>query len=419
MGSDHVTGSMRIAFLGNQGNNAFRLCRWVRDSGVEADLLRLVGDKNQRSSPESIDPSLATGTAPPWIQVLDWNPEADLGLASALRKPEANEHARAIEDRYDVAVTSGRRGLLAGRSIRRIPVVHLSLGSEVTDLPRKLTLRGVEGRDRVRSLYARQALSQARAVITSYSRTVRTLIDLGHRSKTRLWGFPEDIEGNRSRIDEAMRAELDARYADYEVVFIWLSRLNFLDPDAGDYKGAERFLDAYERIVREHPQRRVRAIIGQHGHHADEFVERVEQKGLRDHIDFVPHLPYWQLLTTMSLRNGAVFDLIDLRLGTLGGVCREALSAGALLAMAIDRVSMDAFYGADCPILDTPDTEACHQAMLQLLDMSVTEKEAYREQLGAWALRHVDRHARVDLFLRIVEEAAHLARIDEQTRGWD
>ncbi len=409
---------IRIAFLGNQGNNAFRLCRWAREAGAAADLLRLIGDKNQRSSPESIDPSLATDM-PAWIRILDWNPEADLRWREGLQRSAPHEEARAIEADYDVVVTSGRRGLLAGRSIREIPVVHLSLGSEVTDLPRKLTLRGVEQRDRIKSLYARQALAQASAVVTSYSRTVRTLVDLGHGDKTRLWGFPEDIEGNRSRIDEAMRAELDARYADYEVVFIWLSRLNFLDPDAGDYKGAERFLDAYERVVREHPGRRVHAIIGRHGHHAEQFVERVEEKGLGKHIDFVPHLPYWQLLTTMSLRNGAVFDLIDVQLGTLGGVCREALSAGALLAMAIDRTSMDAFYGPDCPILDTPDAEACHRAMLQILDMSGDEKEAYRARIGAWALRHVDRRARVDLFLRIVEEAVHRFRIDRQTREWD
>ena len=36
----------------------------------------------------------------------------------------------------------------------------------------------------------------------------------------------------------------------------------------------------------------------------------MQDAGLTDTIDFVPHLPYWQVLTYLSLQNAVVFDLL-------------------------------------------------------------------------------------------------------------
>ncbi len=89
----------------------------------------------------------------------------------------------------------------------------------------------------------------------------------------------------------------------------------------------ERFLEAFEKIVA-HGRFRVRAVIGRHGSNVAEFQSLVREKNLEQHVDYVDHLPYWQLLTYASIPNAFVFDVPDIEKGgTLGGLGRESLSA--------------------------------------------------------------------------------------------
>jgi hypothetical protein len=128
-------------------------------------------------------------------------------------------------------------------------------------------------------------------------------------------------------------------------------------------------------------------------------------------VDYVPHLPYWQLLTYLSLRNGVVFDLLEVEKGTLGGLAREALSVSALLVMAVDRESMDVFYGPGCPIIEAASADACYAAMRCVLAMSPAERDCQRQRCGEWAARCVAPGAFLDPFIRTLSEAIYGARI--------
>lgn len=408
---------MRIDLVGNQGNNAYRLCKWLREAGVDARLHLLDGESNERSQPAHVDRELASGEWPDWLKRLPGTPrQSRVGWREVLT-PSWPEEIADLESDTDLVLTSGFHGLFAATAFQKVPVVHFSLGSEVTDLPVRLFGRGERRKIRWEALLARRSLAHVRAVLTSYSRTVLTLHGLGHAHKTRPWGFPEDLDGNVDRIDRELLAELDAQYADYDAVFLWFSRLNFRDPKRADYKGPERFLAAYETLVAD-GKANVRALIGAHGTDADAFREQVASRGLEDHVDFVPHLPYWKLLTYLSLRNGVVFDLIDVEKGTPGGLVREALSVRAPVVMALDRKSLDVFYGPGCPMLDAPDATQCHQAMRQWLAFSPEERSAYARDCAEWARRVLDRHRATERLLAILREVIYCTEIPRQFEAW-
>lgn len=408
---------MRVALVGNQGNNAYRICKWLREDGVDATLYLLDGESPQRSFPWLVDRDIETNR-PPWIRELHGNPRQGRVQWRELRRARPTPETIAVEADHDVILTAGFHGLFLAPAFRRRPVVHLSLGSEVTDLPRRLFGRNEPARTRREAWLARRGLDHARAVLTSYSRTVETLVGLGHAAKTRPWGHPEDLDSNRSRIDRDLLARLDQEYGRYDAVFLWFSRLNFEDPRRADYKGPERFLAAFERIVRE-GEHEVRAIIGEHGRDAAAFRERVRSAGLESHVDFVAHLPYWKLLTHLAIERGILFDLIDVEKGTPGGVVREALSVGAPLAMALDHDSLEVFYGPDCPFFDVPTATACYQVMRTWLEMDTAERRAYAGRCAAWSRQTLDRRAACRRLLSILGEVRYCAEIDRKFQTWD
>ena len=117
---------MNIAFVGNQDNNAYRICRWIRQRDIDVHLYLFGHENPTRSKPELVDAELAGGY-PPWLREYDDN----VG-AWPLRRGEV---ARQIDSQYDLVVTSGATGLLAAGHFRHTPVVHLTLGSEVSEFP--------------------------------------------------------------------------------------------------------------------------------------------------------------------------------------------------------------------------------------------------------------------------------------------
>src|SRR5690606_34188365 len=158
------------------------LAKWLRLQGHECRLFIMQHDPVMRSRPEYIDADVGE---PDWIETYDDN--GPLWWATGRR-----DCARRISHGHDVVVTSGVYGLLALPQFSGVPAIHLSLGGEVTELPLWRFRLHASLRRRAAAFLAHRGLVRADAVITSYSRTVQTLSQLGFAGKTRLWGFPED-----------------------------------------------------------------------------------------------------------------------------------------------------------------------------------------------------------------------------------
>jgi glycosyltransferase involved in cell wall biosynthesis len=396
---------MRIAFVGNQDNNAYRICNWVRETEPHVHLYLINDDQSPRSLPEYVDKHLAPDADgyPDWIHHYDDRDKAWFLRGSRL--------ARQIEQEYDVVVTSGTRGLLAAAQFRRrMPIVHLTLGSEVSDFPYRLPWVLAHPIWWLPAVIMRRALRRiARIVTLGFWPELESLGRLGLLPKAMIWGFPEDPESNRTRVHADLLAELNTQYAEYDRVFMWFARLN-LDPTKIEYKAPERFVEAFDRIVKE--GRKVRAIIGTHGAHVDEFQAMVTRKGLDEHVDYVPHIPMWQLLTYASLENGVIMDTPELEHGhVVGGLVREAMSVGAVVIAAQDPELMRLCYGQESPILTACDAESCYRQMARCADMSPAEFKALRGEFGEWVREHLHYRRAVPHLIEAIRQAAYSYRL--------
>jgi len=337
------------------------------------------------------------GAYPSWIHEYD-----DKGILWPLRPGQV---ARRIDSEYDIVVTTGATGLMAARHFKQIPVVHLSLGSEISEFPLWVWKLRLSMRWRLACFLMRRNLKRVRKVVTmGFWPELRALESLGHKDKTVIWGFPEDCLDNRSRVNLKQLDELTARYAEYDRVFIWLGRLNFLDTASIEYKAAERFLDAFEMLVRD--GRRVKAIVGAHGYDVTAFKEREVAKGLEMHIDYVDHMPTHEMLTYMSLPNCVSLDAPDLERGhVFGGVVREAMSVGSPVIAGMDEESVTRSYGPGCPILTAVDVQSCYESMSAVTVMDDGEFTRLKEATNDWACRYVHYERRMDMLSEVLRGA--------------
>jgi glycosyltransferase involved in cell wall biosynthesis len=172
-----------------------------------------------------------------------------------------------------------------------------------------------------------------------------------------------------------------------------MTRLNFVDTDSVEYKGAERFLDAFEMLVRSGVGK-VKAIVGAHGYDVETFKDRAAEKGLGDHIDYVQHMPFHQMMAYLSLPNGVVVDVLDAERGHIfGGVVREAMSLGSPVIAAMDSDTVVQCYGPHCPIIKADDVQSCYEGMVLVAGMDDAAFTQLGQSVGRWAdeYLHYDR----------------------------
>ena len=375
---------MKVAFIGNQDNNGYRLCKWLNAMGRKGQLfmLPLIPRDDSRSLPELVDPGIkgATGGYPSWIH--NHCPRAKYWY---LKSPSFSKH---VENEFDVVITSGLSGLLAANLFQNVPIIHMSLGSEVTEIPLLLFKLKVGFQKRLISLFSRRALKRANLILTGFKPTMKTIHALNLEKKLRVWGFPEDVSQNSNRMDASLFEKLNTDYGKYQRVFLWLSRINYLNKSSSAYKGPEKFLKAFEKIAGQY-NGRVKLIIGEHGADIDPYKRIIADKGLDVFVDFIPHLPYQKLLSYLSLPNAVIFDELDKEKGELSGIAREALSVGAVVVKTIDSDLIELCFGSACPVVNAFDVPSCYAAMKYMMDCDNEQFKQLKQSSLKWASQYL------------------------------
>ncbi|QEG38654.1 hypothetical protein UC8_06120 [Roseimaritima ulvae] len=382
----------------------------MRKLGIAAKLVLIEGtDNHERDLPESVDSSLLSGY-PDWIT----------------KYSRFDKRFGRLANDFDIGLTVGPSGLKAVTKISAIPTVHLVVGSEVWDLPLRYTpphsqalqfchrvyyrlasQTTAAGRRR-EAMLSRKAISKSRVLLADFEPVIRATEQIGATGKVRVWPTPEDVEGNQARVDTNLLESLNNKYGKYKRTILWLSRVNFADKKASAYKGAENFLAAFKRLVHE-DQADVRAIVGTHGEDIEAFKSLAQQWKLDDHIDFVPHLPLWKLLTYMAIDNAIVCDqMFDMNCIT--GLAREGLCLGTAFVMGVDQRLMQISYGAALPVERATDSVECLESLRKLYALSSDGFAARQESVRAWTRQYLDYRVVIPRLTSILEEVDYLYR---------
>jgi hypothetical protein len=388
---------VRILFFGNQDNLGYELCRWCRDYGVDGEVYSFDHDL-PRSQPELVEPAVADAY-PEWFHVHP-SPVSHAPLIGRTLR-------RRLQTEFDVLVVSGTRGLLASRRLR-LPKVMYAIGGDVAEAPFPFAARWqglTAGIFRVlRFPFARSAIHRMDAIIENYEVNLNALRRLGLIERRICLGMPEDAGRNLALVDHAILKNLAERYGDYRRVFLWLTRINFLDPQDAAYKGAERFLDALEFVRGDIAAEQVRLVVGAHGHDVEAFRRRVAKKDLTKHVDWVPHLSYSRMLTYMAMPNAVVFGKFGEFLGMPAAIDRDSFTLGAVLISTVDKECANAIYGAPPPVLDAVTISEIGRRMREVIDMSDDELRAWQEKIRRYGADYIDYHAIIPKFLEQLKQ---------------
>ena len=123
---------MKIALVGNQDNNAYRLCKWVREHGEDAHLYMMRQEQGPRSKPELVDPQLADEGYPPWVRQYD---DAGQAESAGPRHPafvRCRGHQRRPGPAGGEPLLAGAAGSrVHGRRGRRVPVEAARVADEL------------------------------------------------------------------------------------------------------------------------------------------------------------------------------------------------------------------------------------------------------------------------------------------------
>lgn len=388
-------GGVQVAFIGNQGNNAYRMCKWGRSMGMNAHLYHCPEKYNKvRSAPELIDQELAAGY-PDWITVLDGDGRRDVFA----HYPSIVDH---IHRRYDAIITTGAWGVRELHHFDGPPLFHLSLGGDIGDIPwRDWKSFDNKARQKRHRLY-QESIRRYQAIFTANRETVAKLEGIGLKGQAKLWAGPEDIVHNRSRTNKALLSELVEKYNGVDRVFIWLSRI-ILDPDYYGNKAADVFVKAFARFISKKPDYSIRVIMGDHGPNSEEIKELVEQLGVGHLIDWVEHQPYTHLLAFLSLPQAVVFDELSPQTNWISGLARDTLSVGGVMVRSLDHEYTDFLYGPGCPVLHADSVDQCAKRMFQLADVDFFEQRKKAVRRWANEYLHYPRNVRI-FYDRIIRD---------------
>jgi len=392
---------MRVLFLGNDDNLNFRMAKWSREFGVEADLWVIQPPDPYRGDIKLLIPE---GPLPGWVRDV---PIGDF-FAKA-RSPGA--FGKFIDDNYDFIHVCGPASLIASRSLQR-PVGFLCDGGEVGDLPFpfKKGYALSQGNRRITTrvkyaVYTRAALKRVRFIIDSYDAHTHLYKNLGLTNKVVYRGVACDIQADRALVNKPLLAELTAKYRSADRTFMWFSRLNFSDPKSVIYKGADRFLEALKTILPELRDGRVRLVVGKHGNELSEFLKLVEASGVSPYIDWVGHLSASELLTYLSLPNAVLFAEFGDHLRELTGIGRDAAVAGTVTVSSARPEYLERQYGNKSPLIHAITATDLAQRMREVIDMPDDKFQALRADMRRYGETSVDYHALMPRYYELVQRS--------------
>lgn len=390
---------VKVCFWGNQGNNAYRLCKWVREKGLDACLYKMSSDsESMRSQPEVVDRDLGK-SYPSWIHNYD---NRHFRMVYVPKKVKDF-----IQKEFDILIACGNSGSASAHNFN-IPILSYILGGEGVwgrflfdpKINRTLTRRLKKS---LMTFYYKKTIRKSEKLISGYDPVTLSLHSIGQSHKQSFYGFPEDVLGNKERVDSELIYELNNQYNVYDKVFLWLSRVNFLDKNNSEYKGTEKFLFAVDRLIKKNKPN-IKVLVGEHGSDVQNFKQMVKEKGLETFFEYIPHLPYWKLLTYLSIENAIVFDELSHYKSSTSGMFREALSVSAVLIKSHNETLTTIGYGPNCPVLDATSTEETYKMMLKVLSWDKTKMCQKKEEIDKWATKYLHWETHIDKFINMLRK---------------
>jgi hypothetical protein len=388
---------MKILCLGNRDNLGIRTYLWLAEAGYDVQLYRVIADEDpMRSNPcfyldrnqLQLDPAIKC-LQEDLLQIRNY----------ALRGGDIIDQ---INQYFDVVlVAGGWHALLMSRKIKK-PKIFIPVGSEVHSKAReypglpKISKILTDCRGSLRNHFygwlTRNSLNNTTKILDWFPVNVAIEKRLGLGNKIIYMAFGEDVRKNSTLVNKSLLAELNAKTASSKRVFLWLSRVNFQDPNKANYKGADLFLNALAAFEHELKQQELMVFIGLHGEEKEAFKAFAKQKKFYPLINWVEHLDYPDLLAYLAINNAVLFPSFGAINAGISGISRDGYTMGVpLVNSATDKVMIQQ-YAKPGPRRFVQTEAEIVATMREFLVMPKIEFKALQDASKAYGENYIDKH---------------------------
>jgi len=341
---------MRVGLIGNQNNNFFALCRYLRDAGYDASLHPMAYEGSQPHF--QCDSDTFCSEYKEFTEVLPW--EYGLGI-----KKTSKKSIKSISNKLDYIIGCGLAPAYLAKIGRSIDL-FMPHGGDIHTIPIKSNFS--MNREFVRSQYYKftgmrywQREGIRIAVNTSFEDFMpesKEMLDrVGIRNNFYL-GFPMVYipEYSQSNIDKARGSSIYVERireirSKNDILISWPCRL-IADKSKQEFiKGQHHGFTALKEISRKCPEKRIKMILFEYGPDVNEARELIRGMGLTPYIEWVPVIARKEIMQINSL-----VDLVFAEIGPgwfAYGVVWEALALGKPLVTWVNcskEINKDKVY---------------------------------------------------------------------------
>lgn len=387
---------MKLLCLGNGDNVGIRTYSWLKEEGHNVQLYRITADEDPlRGNPylyiegEKIDNDIN-------IKSMNYN-LLDIRKISLC----GGGIIQKINNTFDaVIITGGWHALLFSRKIM-LPKIFMPVGYEIHQKAREY--RGLplnfdlvlNFRQTLRNYFygwlTRNSLNRTKKIFDWFPPTVAINKSLGNEKKILYMAFGEDIKKNKSLLNTDLVEKLNDDTKQASKVFLWLSRVNFQDPNKANYKGADLFIRALESFRNQLESRELMVFIGEHGEEVDAFKDFVKKSSIHPYIQWVNHLDHPDLLSYLAINKGVLFtDFGDINAG-ISGIGRDGYSVGIPMVNSNTDEVMIKQYTAPGPHIFAKSQEEIVSAMSYFINIGNEEFLDFKYKTLEYGKKYIDK----------------------------
>ncbi|MCX7353119.1 MAG: hypothetical protein NTW22_07660 [Proteobacteria bacterium] len=399
---------MRILCLGNGDNVGVRVYLKLKNYKQNVKLYRLLADEDpQRGNPylyfskDQVDKNN------------DIKPINDDLLKIRNISLFSSKATGEINDSFDIVfITGGWHALIYSRKIK-LPKIFIPVGYEIHRKAREykaipnMKELFLNFRQTIRNYFygwlTRNSLSKVTKILDWFPPTVAVNKSLGFEDKILYMAFGEDLKKNKALVKKELLQELNFLTASAKRVFLWFSRVNFLDPNKANYKGADLFIKALKQQESSLSTGELLVYMGLHGEEVNEFKEFVKKSSVHKYIRWINHLEYPELMAYLSINNAVLFtDFGEVNAG-ISGIGRDGYAMGIPMVNSTTDEIMVKQYTFPGPRTYANTEEEIATAMKEFIFMNEEDFSIMKKRTSDYGKQYIDQ----SFFVKRLLKAAH------------
>ncbi len=359
---------LRVLFWGNSTHGNYKLAKIFKQFGHKVELYMMSLD-TLRSDPKHLD----LKSYPNWIKQYD-----NVPFFKRIWVPKyLREH---VNNNFDVVIVCGLS--IINSHCFKIPVLIFPTGGELNDDPFFKKGHTIRPMRLIECIIHNYSIQKSKKILSlgAFTYDVKAYARLRHKGILSIF-TPIDKSFHIKMINKNLLKKLNEKYSRYDLVILWLSRIN-MKKNSPSYKAPEKFLNETIELLNT-TKSKIKIIYGKHGTHVKEFEKKIQQTNMQNFFEAVPHLKYSELQTYLSIKNAVLVETMSDSGGNMSGMARDCMALGTVMITNYNEDVLS-FYPETWPIFKVNKNKDLLLHLRKILKWNKKDFEAHKLNINSW-----------------------------------